>query len=408
MLEVDQWFVTNSTDTASTIFLKGKPMRRLQKSCPQSLVLVAALLCVSAPAPAAGATPLESDTSLALRDAELRRALAEADRAEALARLPPVTSKALAGSADTSHAGVVALMKAVDLTTQLAHELCAVLPESRMALYDPASSQGIVAARSVDDGLQHITAQVGRANTQLQELISQHTPPGSRPRALAPIALALIPATIKSAADIAALFKSDVTLTGIAYGDGARALFASALFKACPQRIAGLGAGYLGELDASTHAALLARVRTLAALRGAYASHIGEADALADGAKGEERRVLAASVSAAGALLKTVDAFIESLKAGEANDKSPLFNAARYLAYAARIKDALVLDIDIRLDGVTLAQDRLFTGEKVRVAGAAILWYRLHAPKGTLLQADALRRMTDPVELDLRAAQPFR
>jgi hypothetical protein len=106
--------------------------------------------------------------------------------------------------------------------------------------------------------------------------------------------------------------------------------------------------------------------------------------------------------------LKTVDAFIESLKAGEANDKSPLFNAARFLAYASRVKDALVLDVDIRLDGVTLAQDRLFTGEKVRVAGAAILWYRLHAPDGTLLQADALRRMTDLFELDLRAAQPFR
>jgi len=368
-----------------------------------------ALLCLATcvPAGAAVVTP-ESDAVLALRDAELRRALAEAERAEALARMPPAASKPLSGSVDTSHAGVAALMKAVDLAGQLAHELCAALPARQVALYDPASSQGIVAARSVDDGLQHITAQLGRANAQLQEVITRHTPPGSRPRALAPIALAIIPATIKSAADIAALFRSDVTLTGISYGDGARALFASALFKACPRHIAGLGAGYLGELDTATHAALLARVRTLAALRGAFASRIGEADTLADGAKGEEKRLLAASVSAAGALLKTVDAFIDSLKAGEANDKSPLFNAARYLAYAARVKDALVLDIDIRLDGVTLAHNRLFTGEKVRVAGAAILWYRLHAPDGTLLQADALRRITDPVELDLRAAQPFR
>jgi hypothetical protein len=368
-----------------------------------------ALLCVATGIPTGAAVAAtEPDAVLALRDAELRRALAEAERAEALARMPPTATKPLAGSADTSHAGVAALMKAVDLAGQLAHELCAALPERQVALYDPASSQGIVAARSVDDGLQHITAQLGRANAQLQEVITRHAPPGSRPRALAPIALAIIPATIKSAADIAALFRSDVTLTGISYGDGARALFASALFKACPQRIAGLGAGYLGELDTATHAALLARVRALAALRGAFANHIGEADALADGAKGEEKRLLAASVSAAGALLKTVDAFIESLKAGEANDKSPLFNAARYLAYAARVKDALVLDIDIRLDGVTLAHNRLFTGEKVRVAGAAILSYRLHAPDGTLLQADALRRMTDPVELDLRAAQPFR
>jgi len=364
------------------------------------------LLLMATPVRAATA---DSDATLALREAELRRALAEAERAEWLARLPPSTSKPLAGTVDTSHAGVVALMKSVDLAGELARDLCAALPpQATVALYDAASSQGIVAARTVDDGLLHITEQLARQHRQLQQLIEQHTPPAGARAQLALVPLAAIPATIKTAADIAALFKSDVTLTGVAFGDGARALFGSALFKACPRRIVGLGAGYLGELDTRTHGALLARVRALASLRGEYANRIATVDALADAAKGAEKRLLANSVDLANGLLKTVDAFIESLRAGETGDKSPLFNAARFLAYAARTQDALLLDVDLRLDGVTIVKNGLFTGEKLRVAGAAVLWYRLHAPDGTLLQADALRRITAPVELDLRAAQPFR
>lgn len=229
-------------------------------------------------APAAALADSAADAAAALRDAELRRAVADAERAEWLARIPPTSGKPLTGSADTGHAGVVALMRSVDLAGQLARELCAALPSGRrVALYDPVSSEGIVTARSVDDALLHLAEQLGRANLQLQQLIDRYTPPASR-RAVAPVALAVIPATIQSAADIAALFRSDVTLTGVAYGDGARALFASALFKACPQHIAGLGAGYLGELDPRVHGALRARVRNLAALRGSYANRIAVAE----------------------------------------------------------------------------------------------------------------------------------
>lgn len=369
-------------------------------STPLFYLIVHAAMAASLP---------QTDPELALRDAELRKAIAEAERAEWLARLPPSTSKPLAGSADTSKAGIAALMQSVDLAAQLARELCAALPsQRRVALFDPASSQGIVAAHTVDDGLAQMSDVLARADRQLQLLIEQHTPQASRNQPLTFVAAAAIPAAVKSVADVTALFKSDVTLAGIAYGDGARPLFASALFKACPQRIAGLGAGYLGELDTDAHAALLARVRALAALRGGFANRIAAADALAATAKGTEKRLLANSVNNAEDLLKTVDTFIASLHAGETGDKSPLYNAARYLAYAARIQDALLLDIDLRLDGITLTQNQLFRSETVRVAGAAVLWYRVHLPDGTLLQADVLRRMTDPVELDLRAAQPFR
>lgn len=368
-----------------------------------ALLLFIALLCL--PCGAGFAATADPDSTQALRDAELRRALAEAERAEWLARIPPSSVKPMAGRADTSHAGVAALMQSVELAMLLARELCAALPaQSRVVLYDAASSQGVVAARMVDDGLQHLADQTRRQNRQLQLLIEQHGQATSAPRSLAPVALAAIPAVIRSAADVAALFKSDVALTGIAYGDGARNLFVSALFKACPQRIVGLGTGYLGELDRGAHTALLERVRALAALRGETGGYIDRLDALADAAKGAEKRLLAHSVVTAEEYAKTVDAFIVSLKVGETGDRSPLFNAARFLAYAERTKDALVLDLDLRLDGVTLVKNSLFTAEKVRIAGAAILWYRLHAPDGAVLQADTLRRMSKPVDLDLRGA----
>jgi hypothetical protein len=47
-------------------------------------------------------------------------------------------------------------------------------------------------------------------------------------------------------------------------------------------------------------------------------------------------------------------------------------------------------------------KDGLFTGQKLRLSGVAFLWYRVHEPDGTLRVADALRRVTRPVEVDLR------
>jgi hypothetical protein len=214
-----------------------------------------------------------------------------------------------------------------------------------------------------------------------------------------------VPATLKSGADLSALFKTDVSAQGIAYGDGARSLFTTFLSRGCPGKVAGLGSGYLGELDGRQYTSLLARVRALAAQRGELANRIAILQKLADTAKGDEKRDLGAVASSAGAQLKAVDAFVDSLRAGEAGDRSPLFNAARYLGYAARTEGMLVLDFDLRLEGMTIVKDGLFTGQKLRLSGVAFLWYRVHEPDGTLRMADALRRVTRPVEVDLRGEQ---
>jgi len=356
----------------------------------------------SAAMPPAIPATLDDDASieLALKQAQLRKAIADADRAELLARAPLATT-ALPGALETKNFGAAGLVKAFDLARELAADVCTALPANRpTVLYDPGAAQGVVAARTVADGIHRLDADLAAQNRHLQTVIERHQPLDAR--AMAPLLPALVPATVKAVADLSALFKTDVTATGIAYGDGARALFATALAQSCGTRIAGLGNGYLGELDLARHDRLAASVQALGTLRAQYAQRIALVDRLADAAKGDAKKDLAATVQAAAALLKAADSFIESLRAGEASEKSPLFNAARYLGYAERTAGALVLDFDLRLEGLSIVKDNLFTGQHLRLSGVAFLWYRLHQPNGVVLQARALRRVAEPIDVDLR------
>ena len=373
----------------------------------RALILAALPLLAPPAAAATGASQqvaADPETARALQQAELRKAMAEAERAELLAQLPPAASRPLEGKLDTRQFGAAGLVRAVDLANALAVEVCAALPpEARTAVYDPATSSGMLAARSVDDALVRLADELARRNKDMQLYLDAHTPPGAAPAALA-VALTVVPAVLRAAADSAALFKTDVTASSLAYGEGARALFVSALAQSCPQRIAGLGSGYLGELDGAQHARLLGKLRSLATHRADYANRIATLQRLVDSAKGDEKRDMAAVATAAGAVLKAVDAFIDSLRAGDTGDKSPLTNAARYLGYAQRTEGAAVLDFDLRLEGMSLVKDSLFGGQKLRLSAVALLWYRVHAPDGSLRLARTVRRMAQPVEVDLRGA----
>lgn len=363
------------------------------------------LFCTSATLAQSASSPELLDARARLLEAETRQAIAEAERAELLARLPPSQSKALSGAVDVRQFGAAGLARAFDLALELAHEVSTALPPGRPAtLYDPAVSQGVVAARTVDGALGRMAQDLRERNRALQDYLDAATPAARRSAAAAPaLAWLTVPAvTLRAAADLASLFKSDTTLAGIAYGDGARALFASALARSCPERLAGLGGGYLGELDGERHAALLERVRLLGLERATLARHIGALQALADAAKGERKKEIAAVAAAATVQLKAVDAFTDSLRAGEASDKSPLYTAARYLGQAERGAGALVLDVDLRLEGLSNVRDHLLRGERLALSGVAFLWWRLHEPDGRLLRADAVRRISRPVEVELR------
>ncbi len=337
-------------------------------------------------------------------EAETRQAVAEAERAELLARLPPSQSKPLSGAVDTRQFGAAGLVRAFDLARELAALLCTRLPAGRpAALYDPATAQGMVAARTVDSALARLSSDMAERNKELQRYLDTHRQPGSSALPAALFAfLTVVPATVRAGADLAALLRSDVLASGIGYGEGARSLFASALAQSCPERISGLGAGYLGELDWARYEKLLGRLKALAEHRAGYAQRIAELQALLDAAKGEEKKEFAQVAQAALAQLKVVDAFVDSLKAGEASEKSPLFNAARYLGYSERTAGSLVLDVDLRLEGMSIVKENLFSGQQLRLSGTAFLWYRLHEPDGRLVSAEVLRRISRPVEVDLR------
>lgn len=345
-----------------------------------------------------------TDALVAQREAEIRKATAEAERAEMLARLPPVAAKALPGTVNIASFGAAGLVKAFDLAQALADDVCTALPQDRSAtIYEPAATQGVVSARLVSDAIRHLTLDLSRQNEELQKFIDLHAseaPPVTKTLSL--VGLAAVPATVRAVADITALFRSNVAVSSDSYGPDVRAMFVTSLAKACPDRIVGLGSGYLGEFDPAQYDKLMANVRALAKLRSDYAGRIAIVQKMADGAKGEAKKDFAAVATVAGAVVKTVDVFIESLKVGEAGDKSPLFNAGRYLAYGERARSALVLDFNLRLEGMTVMKQNLFTGQHLRLSGVALLWYRIYEPNGMLRSANALRRISQPVEVDLR------
>lgn len=371
------------------------------------IVLCVSVLYPGTARPQGAPSPELLDARARLLEAETRQALAEAERAELLARLPPVQAKALSGNVEAGKFGAAGLARAFDLALELALEVCAGLPQDRqVTLYDPVVSQGVVAARTVDGALARTAQELAERNLELQHYLNAQTPESADRRTAIPLIWLTAPTVLlRAGADLASLFKSDATFTGIAYGDGGRALFASALARSCPTRLAGLGGGYMGELDIARHDRLLERVRLVGTERSVLAQHAARLEVLADAAKGELKKELQAVEAAARAQLKAVDAFTEGLRAGEASDKSPLFTAARYLGQAERSAGALVLDVDLRLEGLTQVRGNLFGGERLSLSGVAFLWYRLHEPDGRLLRADALRRISRPVEVELRGKQ---
>lgn len=382
---------------------------------PLACLLILALACAIGPALAQTKSEVEAaknaldlklyqattDALVAQREAEIRKATAEAERAELLARLPPGESKALPGTVNSESFGAAGLVRAFDLVQGLSSDVCAALPAGRKAtIYEPAVTQGVASARLVSDAIKHISDDLARQNDELQRFIDQHVPPVAKTLSL--VGLAAVPATIRAVADISALFRSNAAVASTSYGEDARAMFVTSLAEACPDKIVGLGSGYMGEFDPAQYDKLMAKVRALAGLRSAYAARVAIVQKMADSARGEAKKDYSAVASAAVAVLKTVDAFVDSLKVGEASDKSPLFNAGRYLAYGERARGALVLDFDLRLEGMTVMKQNMFTGQHLRLSGVALLWYRIYETNGTLRAANSMRKISSPVEVDLR------
>jgi hypothetical protein len=94
------------------------------------------------------------------------------------------------------------------------------------------------------------------------------------------------------------------------------------------------------------------------------------------------KKSLQAQIDELAAIGKLVDGFIAAIKPNEIGDKSPLLVAARYLALSNRAASSDVLDIDFKLEGLTIIRENIFTGQKLRLSATAITWYRLHDRAG--------------------------
>lgn len=175
---------------------------------PMRAALCSTLTMLSLLCQAAAACAFD-DAVPARQDAETRAAIAAAERAELLARLPPAPAKPLSGTVELRQFGSAGPVKAFDLARQLAGDVCTARPGDRKtSVYEPGATQGILAARLVQDAIERFGDDLGRQNKLLQQAIDTHAPQGSKAGLLLP-ALSAVPATLRAAADLSSLFKTD-------------------------------------------------------------------------------------------------------------------------------------------------------------------------------------------------------
>lgn len=321
--------------------------------------------------------------------AETRKAIAEAEKAEALATIPPTDAKGMTGAIDADKFGPVAQFEALQLAQSIAVALCKELGTVRSdsgrkyLIYDPATIKGILNARTIVGGIRTYQQKVENTIGSLKRLV----PPSRRPPATGEFELFMTPGlalgvatgTVRAAADLVALFKSNYKLGSTAFGEGTRALFATALVESCPQRVDQFGSGYLGELDGSSFYGLQNEVTNLINARVDLANAISDKKA---------KKIESPVIGEAEVILKEVDTFISSLKPGDLTDSSPVYVAARYLKLEQETRDHLVLDYDLQLDGLTVIKDTTFSlGQKLRLSAVARLWYRVYEPDGKIVVA---------------------
>lgn len=343
-----------------------------------------------------------ADLTVEKAAAEARKAIAEAQKAEAAAQVPATKTEALAGSIDSKSFGAAGLVKAFDLAQSLAQTVCKDLPATETyAIYDASHSAGVAQARLVRDEIQRITENLRKANASLEQAAKAPSQDMKMMGALVGIGVAT--GAIKAMADLASLFKTNISLASATYSDDPRALFASALAENCPSKITSLGGGYMGELDTTQYMALKKSVIELMDARYAFSDRISQVKRAAEKAKDAEKARLDALAAESSSALKQADAFIEALKPSDVSDKAPLYNAARFLALDERTSTSKVLDFSLRLDGLAITKENIFTGQKLRLSGVALFWYRLHNRDGSLISAQTLRRITQPVEVDFRS-----
>lgn len=339
-----------------------------------------------------------SDLGIRQKAAEAKKAEAEAEKGEILAKLPATKIDALSGSIDAKNFGSAGLIVAIDLAKELAPRLCEVVDEGQTVLvYDAATISGIISARMLDTQLALFqdsldTALQEKDDSKAVKLFSMGIGMGA----------AVATGTIKAAADLASLFKTNIVVSKTDFTE-AKSLLLTAMANSCPKKLVSLGFGYVGELDTAEFDGLRTKALRLLNDRARLEIRIvGVKKKLDDEKDAAKKKVLQTQFDNLSSVGKLVDGFIVVLKPNELSDKSPLSVAAKYLTLSKRAANSKVFDIDFKLEGLTIIKENIFTGQKLRLSATAITWYRLHERTGQIVKGGVWREIAKPVQVDLR------
>ncbi len=344
-----------------------------------------------------------ADLAIRQKQAEARKAEADARKGEALASIPPTEIKALSGSVDVKSFGSAGLVVAVDLAKSLAKDLCgeikATLTIGKVAVFDAQTASGVIAARALEKQIDLLASSLDGALTGPEE--------GAwKTFAAAGFDAAIATGAIKAFADLASLFKTNVIATSTDFPDRKR-FFVTAMASDCGDRLASLGAGYVGELDPTGMEDLVRKTLKILQDRAKLQARIDELKASAGKEKDPvTKRQLQSQLDGLNAIRKEVDDFMNGIKPGEMSDKSTLAVASRYFAESRRINNAKILDLDITLEGLSIVKSNIFTGQKLRLSATGILSYRIQEMDGTLIKAGVMRRIAKPISVNLRGYDP--
>ncbi len=332
--------------------------------------------------------------------AESKKVQAEAERDSILAQLPPTKTEALSGDIDAQNFGAAGLIVAVDLAKKMAPCLCDAIGQGQTVLiYDATTISGIISAQVLDNQLDWF---LSKLNDALKDK-KQTTPvtDGTKGISLSIVTgLAVAAGTTKSLADLTSLFKTNITVSKTDF-TGAKSLFLTSMASSCPEKITSLGEGYEGELDTAEFEKLRKKSMDIQQSKVKLENKITEVKKQLEKANSNQKMLLQKEFDDLSALGIIVNEFISIIKPYETSDKSPLPIAAKYLTLSNRSLNSYILDIDVKLEGLTILKKNIFTGQKLRLSATAITWYRLYDKSGKIIKAGVSREMAKPVKVNL-------
>lgn len=150
-------------------------------------------------------------------------------------RLPLATAKLLSGAVELRQFATAGLVRAFDLSRQLAGDVCTAPPPptGKRACTNRAPRRASWPRAWCRTPSSASATTSGRQNKLLLQTIDTHAPQGSKAGLMLPV-LSTVPATLRAAADLSSLFKTDAgadaakghekkELAALAAADGSRA-----------------------------------------------------------------------------------------------------------------------------------------------------------------------------------------